>query len=189
MDTLGTTAYFSADVQALLAEALMNLEANDYYVGESMGDTNTTVNQLKPYSARASKVLITMLHRTTTTATATTLSTPNHPSGALTTQAAPTDTSSSSSSANGKSATRNDDAAMRRRSPLADAPAKQYDTTNDGNPRFWRHPLGLHLYIHLTEPAVPGRGGEGAGWGEDAADLVAALNLTGSGHLEHMPGQ
>ncbi|KNC85190.1 hypothetical protein SARC_02609 [Sphaeroforma arctica JP610] len=50
------------------------------------------------------------------------------------------------------------------------------------------HPLALHLYLHLTEPGVPGHGGPGAGLGEHAADVLSSLNLTGSGHLEHMPG-
>jgi len=116
--------YFVADAQAFLAEACMNIESNDYYMGESMGDTNTTARKLRPYSARAAAVLQPMLERSAT----------------------------------------------------------------NGNPRFWRHPLALHLWIHLTEPGIPGQGGPGAGRGEDAADLLAALHLTGSGHLEHMPG-
>ena len=35
---------------------------------------------------------------------------------------------------------------------------------------------------------MPGRGGPGAGVGERAADLLSALNISESGHLEHMPG-
>ena len=52
------------------------------------------------------------------------------------------------------------------------------------------HPLALHLYIHITEPGTPGFHGPGihAGRGDAAATTLAALNLTGSGHLEHMPG-
>ena len=50
------------------------------------------------------------------------------------------------------------------------------------------HPLALHLWVHLTEPAQPGRGGPGAGEGERAADLLSALDIAESGHLEHMPG-
>ena len=99
---------------ALLAEALMLLESNDYYAGESMGDTNTTARQLRPFSARASAVLRPLLPRA--------------------------------------------------------------------------QPMALHLYIHLTEPAVPGSGGPGAGMGEGAADALRAQRLSGSGHLEHMPG-
>ena len=122
-----------------------------------MGDTNTTVNQLKPYSARASAVLITMLERPKP---------------------------STSSTGVGESG-------------IGKRERTSENTRDDGgggssivdDPRFWRHPLALHLYIHLTEPAVPGRGGPGAGWGESAADLIATLNLTGSGHLEHMPGK
>jgi hypothetical protein len=56
------------------------------------------------------------------------------------------------------------------------------------DPTFAHHPLALHLYIHLTEAGVPGHGGKGAGLGEAAADAMRALNVTGSGHLEHMPG-
>ena len=124
VEQIGPDAYFAADAQALLAEAEMNLESNDYYVDESMGDTNTTARAFRPYSVRAATVLRAMLDRSPT----------------------------------------------------------------NSNPRFWRHPLALHLWIHLTEPAVPGRKGAGAGRGENAADLLLALSLTGSGHLEHMPG-
>merc|ERR1712188_171440 len=48
------------------------------------------------------------------------------------------------------------------------------------------HPLALHLYIHLTEAGSPGHAG--AGIGEAAADKLAELNISGFGHLEHMPG-
>jgi len=54
-------------------------------------------------------------------------------------------------------------------------------------PTFARHPLALHLYIHLTEAGVPGMK-DGAMTGEQAADTLRSLNYTGSGHLEHMPG-
>lgn len=122
-----------------------------------MGDTNTTVNQLKPYSARASAVLITMLER-------------------------PKPGTRSTGESRGGTG-------------MHEGTSKNIHGGGGGgssivdDPRFWRHPLALHLYIHLTEPAVPGRGGPGAGWGESAADLIATLNLTGSGHLEHMPGK
>jgi len=46
------------------------------------------------------------------------------------------------------------------------------------------HVLALHLYIHITEPLTPG--GDAAK-GEAAADGLARLNLTESGHFEHMP--
>ena len=36
---------------------------SDYYIGESMGDTNTTSRALRPYSTRASAVLLKMLQR------------------------------------------------------------------------------------------------------------------------------
>ena len=46
-------------------------------------------------------------------------------------------------------------------------------------------PLALHLYIHITEPLSPGAG---ASKGEQSADALAAMNVTDSGHLLHMPG-
>jgi hypothetical protein len=48
-----------------------------------------------------------------------------------------------------------------------------------------QQPLALHMYIHITEPLTPG---EGAAKGEASADSLASLNVTGSGHLLHMPG-
>ena len=57
------------------------------------------------------------------------------------------------------------------------------DVCSSDNPS---HPLALHLYIHLTEAGEPGT--DGAGIGEAAADLLATLNISMSGHLEHMPG-
>ena len=129
-----------------------------------MGDTNTTVNQLKPYSARASAVLITMLERPT-----------------------PSTRSTGVGESGGGTGKRERTSKNTRGGGGGGGGGSSRNTVDD--PRFWRHPLALHLYIHLTEPAVPGRGGPGAGWGESAADLIATLNLTGSGHLEHMPGK
>lgn len=44
----------------------MNLESNDYYTGESMGDRNTTARTLRPYSRRSAAVLQSMLQRSAT---------------------------------------------------------------------------------------------------------------------------
>lgn len=42
-----------------------------------------------------------------------------------------------------------------------------------------KHPLALHLYIHLMEPVAPGKA-------ERAADLLLPL-VPGAGHMVHMP--
>mmetsp|Transcript_40784 Transcript_40784/g.130152 ORF Transcript_40784/g.130152 Transcript_40784/m.130152 type:complete len:678 (+) Transcript_40784:181-2214(+) len=65
--------------------------------------------------------------------------------------------------------------------PVARAARAVLETTLES-----RHPLGLHLYIHLTESLRPGRGEGSAEAGEAAADALLAL-VPGQGHLVHMP--
>ena len=119
---LGRMGKADPNVCVLYAQALMNLESNNYFKHETMGsDTQATVPQdLRPYSIVAYNVLRDMIYSPNTT--------------------------------------------------------------------FAYHPLALHLFIHLTEGGQPGHASKGAGLGEVAADRLLALNYTGSGHLEHMPG-
>ena len=130
--TIGFVAYAKAlgemyhslanpNLSAFYAQALMNLESNNYFCTETMGpDTAAKIpSDLRPYSSIAYTVLSTMLVST--------------------------------------------------------------------DPVFYLHPLGLHLYIHLTEAGIP-NSPVGAAMGEVAADRLKVLNYRGSGHLEHMPG-
>jgi hypothetical protein len=57
------------------------------------------------------------------------------------------------------------------------------------------NPMAMHLYIHLTEGGMPGSSAAehpnddlSATRGAAAATRLELLNISGSGHLEHMPG-
>jgi len=110
------------NVQVFWAQALMNLESNNYFFSETMGADSKAIipNDFRPFSQLAYKTLTNMI------------------------------------------------------------------TSMDM--KYSHHPLALHLFIHLTEAGVPGHNSTGAGYGEIAADRLLLLNVTGSGHLEHMPG-